>query len=391
MRFGLNFLAVCLLVLTVCFSFPSVSFAAKTEQLYPVADGEVYAFSYRNWNWANAGKSVNMGAGWHPAGGEKRAYLRFELSADVVVGRAVLKLYQNHSAGPVHELGVYRVTGPWEEGSQTYHSGQVEAKAKPGELCWMQQPAFDTSPEAVFMSASSIPAWTEVDITALVRKWQAGESNCGLVIKTTLTDPTSSDPEAKSQFATRESTDPNHRPVLVIFQDGQDSGPRQRVEARTMDTTTCEQVPGTLAVPEGQAAVNFRIERLDGCTQCHSQTHPVKIHAFVIFDPGVMTVYTKERARIGLPPWPVWPPMPRIEITEKEMEFSAYHFPTSRALAVVFHYIRETNKPISEFPQSLKDLVLGPGKYQLHVGQGRQGGAGQEKPWDLEPTPYCRG
>jgi hypothetical protein len=65
--------------------------------------------------------------------------------------------------------------------------------------------------------------------------------------------------------------------------------------------------------------------------------------------------------------------MPRIEITKKEMEFPAYHFPTSRALAVVFHYIRETNKPISEFPQTLKDLVLGPGEYQLHVGQGRRG------------------
>ncbi|MBN1197476.1 MAG: hypothetical protein JXA62_08730, partial [Candidatus Aminicenantes bacterium] len=109
MRFGLNFLSIRLLVLAVCFSFSFVSFAAETEQLYSVADGEVYAFSYRNWNWANAGKSMNMGAGWHPAGGEKRAYLRFELPSDVDAGHAVLKLYQNHSAGPVHELGVYRV------------------------------------------------------------------------------------------------------------------------------------------------------------------------------------------------------------------------------------------------------------------------------------------
>jgi hypothetical protein len=188
----------------------------ELQQLYPVADGEVYAYSYRNWNWANAGMYESMGAGWNPVGGEKRAYLRFDLPAGLDISRAVLKLYQYHSAGPVHSLGVYRVTSPWEEGTNTYHSGEVEKTAAPGELCWMQQPSFDPVPVANFTSAAAVPAWVEVDITPLVQQWQAGTPNYGLVVKTTNEHPVASDPEAKSGFYTKENPDQVHRPVLEL-------------------------------------------------------------------------------------------------------------------------------------------------------------------------------
>jgi len=200
---------------------PSTPTPSPTQQrLYLVADGDVYAYSYRNWNWANWGMYETMGAGWHPTGGEKRAYLRFDLPAGLGISRAVLKLYQYHSAGPVHSLGVYRVTSSWEEGTGTYHSGEVEETAAPGELCWKQQPSFDPVPVATFTSATAVPAWVEVDITSLVQQWQGGTPNYGLVIKTTNEHPTASNPEAKSGFCTKEHPDQANHPVLELSLSG---------------------------------------------------------------------------------------------------------------------------------------------------------------------------
>jgi len=230
------------------------------QQLYPVADGEVYAYSYRNWNRANSGLYANMGAGWDPTGGEKRSYLRFAVPSDVGISRAVLKLYQTHNWGPVHQLGVYRVTGPWEEGDDTYHSGQVEKTADPGELCWMQQPSFDTTLVSTFISAAAgesgtAPSWVQVDITPMVQQWQAGTPNYGLVIKTTKGNPTANDPVAKCQFRTKESPDPQYRPVLEISTGGTappvstsiptptPAGTALIAESRTVMTGSTVQVP----------------------------------------------------------------------------------------------------------------------------------------------------
>jgi hypothetical protein len=189
------------------------------QRLYPVADGEVFAFSNLNWNWANFGMCYGMQAGWYPVAGERRAYLKFDVPADLGVDRAVLKLHQYHKEGPVHTLGVYRVTGPWDEGTGTYHAGVVEETAAPGELCWMQQPSFDPVSIATFTSATAVPAWVEVDITSLVQQWQAGTPNYGLVIKTTNEHPTASDPMAKSGFYTKEHTQANW-PVLELSVSG---------------------------------------------------------------------------------------------------------------------------------------------------------------------------
>ena len=88
-------------------------------------------------------------------------------------------------------LGVHRVTGPWSEGADVYHSGRVERTAAPGELSWEQQPPFDPSPIATFQPAAT-PTWIAVDVTALVNDWLAGDPNYGVVVKGVppLTGPT---------------------------------------------------------------------------------------------------------------------------------------------------------------------------------------------------------
>ena len=221
------------------------------QQLYPVADGSIYAYSYRNWNWANLGQYENMGAGWNPTGGEKRSYLRFDLPAGAGISRAVLKLYQDHRAGSGHTLGVYRVTSPWYEGTDTYHSGEVEETAAPGELCWMQQPSFDPVPVATFSSATDVPAWVEVDITSLVQKWQSGTANYGLVVKTANDHLTKSDPEAMSGFRTKEEPQQAHRPVLDLSAGGTVSN----VPVTTTTTVTSTPTPaGTALIAESRTA-----------------------------------------------------------------------------------------------------------------------------------------
>ena len=119
----------------------------------PIADNHVYAYSYRNWNRANWGKYDMLGAGWNPTGGEKRAYLKFDFSGidPNTVEKATLKLYHNHTGGGNSvELGVYCVMSPWQEGNDTYHSGQTENSAAPGELSWVNQPGIDQYPVVYF-------------------------------------------------------------------------------------------------------------------------------------------------------------------------------------------------------------------------------------------------
>jgi len=150
------------------------------------ADAYVYAYKYRNWNRSNRGKYDQLMAGWHPAGGESRAYIRFDLSGvnAAAVRRAVLRLYYFQTSGGTGvKLGIYRVTSPWGEGSDTYHSGQIEKTAPPGSISWVHQPGTDPAPVAVFNPGNGLREWTDVDITSLVRKWGSGASNYGLVIR----------------------------------------------------------------------------------------------------------------------------------------------------------------------------------------------------------------
>jgi len=191
----------------------------KSEKIVePVADSQVYAYSYRNWNKANWGKYQILGAGWHPAGGEKRAYLKFDLSGvdPKSVGKATLKLFHNHTGGNNSlTVGVHAVTGTWQEGGGTYHSGQTEKPAAPGEISWLAQPPFSPYQSANFTPGPGTNNYIEVDITQMVKQWLSGVPNNGLVLKATgqLTQNTA---ESSYGFYSREYKDKSKRPVLIL-------------------------------------------------------------------------------------------------------------------------------------------------------------------------------
>ena len=152
--------------------------------LEPVADSHVYAYSYLNWNKSNWGKYDRLAAGWHPTGGEKRAYIKFDLSGIELQGmnEAILRLYHNHMAGaPILKLGVHEVTGRWAEGRGTY-PGKTDFPSAPGEITWVAQPPFEKSTVASFSPGADMNKYVEVDVTKLVKGWLSGEPNYGLVI-----------------------------------------------------------------------------------------------------------------------------------------------------------------------------------------------------------------
>lgn len=189
-----------------------------TARIEPTADSHVYAYSYRNWNLANWGKYENLGAGWHPTGGEKRTYIQFDLSGVTSsnVSKATLNLYHNHTGGDGSlSLGVFRVTSAWQEGSDTYHSGQTETPAKSNEICWVNQPAFDPNSHASFKPGPSAGKWVEVDITPLVNAWLTGTPNYGLVLKAEGSLVRST-PETQYGFYSREAKDSTKRPFLQL-------------------------------------------------------------------------------------------------------------------------------------------------------------------------------
>jgi hypothetical protein len=197
-------------------STPDVPTDGSVLKLSPAMDADVYEYAYLNWNRTNSGKVPTITAGYHPQGGEKRVYMRFELPALGSVNRATLKLYQYHFAGQhIHHLGVYRVASPWLEGEGVAHRGETEPTAAPGELSWVNQPGFEAAPAATFMPPDDANEWVEVDITALVNRWLAGEANYGLVLKVAAL-PTRNMPNTWYGFYSREYEDQAKRPVLEL-------------------------------------------------------------------------------------------------------------------------------------------------------------------------------
>ena len=182
--------------------------------LNPTADSHVYAYSYSGWNRANWGKYEFLGAGWNPTGGEKRAFLRFDVSEvdRESFNRAVLRLFHYHTAGTTSsELGVYTVRSAWNEGSGTYKPSNV---ASPGELCWINQPTIDPYPVAYFNPGSDPNKFIDVDITTLVKSWLNGMPNYGLTIKTNENYMGNS--ESVYGFYSREFKDADKWPQLII-------------------------------------------------------------------------------------------------------------------------------------------------------------------------------
>lgn len=200
---------------------------AVESRFSPIADAYVYAYNYRNWNRSNRGRYDQLVAGWHPTGGESRAYIRFDLNSvdPAAAGKAVLRMFHMQTAGNNRvDLGIYRVTSPWKEGSDTYHPGKVEKTAAPGEISWAQQPSSDATPVATFNPGKGLYDWTEVDITPLVKAWLNGTPNYGLVIKP-AGHLTQSTPASVYHFASRERAPGLERPkgqskvpVLMLYQ-----------------------------------------------------------------------------------------------------------------------------------------------------------------------------
>ena len=182
--------------------------------IYPIADNHVYAYSYSNWNKANWGKYEHLGVGWNPTGGEKRAYLKFDLSGIDANNfeKATLRLYHNHTGGGnAVELGVYAVEGSWTEGRGTYKPASA---ALPGELTWNNQPKIARYPTVYFNPGQEIQKWVEVDVTTLVKAWLNGFPNHGMLIKARENYIGKS--EGQYGFYSREYEDADKRPQLVI-------------------------------------------------------------------------------------------------------------------------------------------------------------------------------
>ena len=181
------------------------------KTLAPSADNHVYAYSWQGWNQANWGKFENLAAGFHPTGGEKRTFLKFDLAGlPKDFSKATLKLYNYHSSGS-HQLnlGVHRITSPWNEGRGTYKPATA---SQPGELTWNSQPKYELAPVVTFNPGPGAKRWVEVDVTALVKQWASGAPNHGLVIKGVGKMRT----ESFYNFRSREYKDPQLRPSLVI-------------------------------------------------------------------------------------------------------------------------------------------------------------------------------
>ncbi|MCF6333712.1 MAG: DNRLRE domain-containing protein [Draconibacterium sp.] len=188
------------------------------QQIPPVADAYVYAYSYRNWNRSNRGKYEQLVAGWNPIGGESRIYVKFDIHSINASNsnKVFLRLFHSSTSGNSNvELGVYRVSSPWLEGTDTYHSGQTEKTAAPGEITWVQQPTFNNSAIATFNPGMALNHWVDVDITTVVKQWLAGFQNNGLVIKP-VENLSSSTSESLYHFASKEWQGGSNQPILIL-------------------------------------------------------------------------------------------------------------------------------------------------------------------------------
>lgn len=158
-----------------------------------LVDADVYEYNYRNWNRANNGGRPGMRVSANVDGLRQttgRSYFKFDLdrlgSADSLE-RVELLLTHYTSGGtklpaPIRAL---RVTTPWQEGDGVYHSGQDEPVAPAGQLCWTQQPRFDSSRiwAETRLNRSDQVETVSWDITDLVRGWLRGDfPNHGLVL-----------------------------------------------------------------------------------------------------------------------------------------------------------------------------------------------------------------
>jgi hypothetical protein len=231
---------------------PADSIDTPVSTIFADADAYVYAYNYRNWNRSNRGGSHQIRAGWHPVGGESRAFIKFDLKNinKNKFQRAVLRLYHfQHSGNDNVKLGIYRVTGKWDEGSDIYHSGKVEKTAPSGVLSWEQQPDSDRHLIASFNPGTGMRNYVNIDITSLVREWINGSANYGLEIKP-IPPFDRNTPESFQYFASKERDrnldNPkgvNKAPALLIYHNGNSNNNVTKIQKTEPIDTSALQLP----------------------------------------------------------------------------------------------------------------------------------------------------
>jgi len=130
-----------------------------------------------------------------------RSYLQFDLSTippEIVVTDAILWLYQFISAGSGDfSIGLYRVTGEWEEET----------------LTWNNQPDSSFEVEDTLIIPYSIYGWRYWHISNLVQGWLEGaRENYGMLLKAVNEGLIN----AGAGFYASETTDASKRPKLEI-------------------------------------------------------------------------------------------------------------------------------------------------------------------------------
>ncbi|SNT07648.1 DNRLRE domain-containing protein [Antarctobacter heliothermus] len=248
---------------------PQARASAAPVVVAPSGDTHVYAYNWQGWHRANWGGYHVLGAGWHPAGGEKRSFLMFDLAGIDLdkVRRAELRLYHYHTSGDAAQsLGVFRVVEAWQEGRGTYQPG---TPALAGETTWVRQPAFDPRPAARLDLLRPPERVVTVDVTALVQAWASGLPNRGLMLGT-LGRPEPDTPEAMFGFYAREHPDPDKRPALVLYADTGAS-----VRAEPAGPAHWVVIDGTIsgdAVTDYELEFDGEIHQVDGTVGGHVVT-----------------------------------------------------------------------------------------------------------------------
>jgi hypothetical protein len=194
--------------------------ATRDNTLYEDATG---AFSN--------GAGAYMFSGVNASEAERRALVYFDLAQSVprgsVVTSATLTLHCSRSVAASGEFAVHRVTADWGEGtSNAGDPGGQGAASQPGDATWQHRFYPDipwSNPGGDFAATPSASrdvgtfgpfAWTGTGLVNDVQAWiDAPATNFGWIILNATGSPRNA-----RRWDTRESADPNVRPMLrVVF------------------------------------------------------------------------------------------------------------------------------------------------------------------------------
>ena len=153
-------------------------------------------------------------------GGEKRAYLNFDLGDihELEFHRAYLKIYLAKTIGNKNlTLGIYRVKDAWTEGEGILNDGFSEEIDTTGVITWENQPEFSTDYYTKFNVGKKNNEFVEIDITNLIRYWMENGNINGIVIKPYGNKYVRA-PISIYEFYSKDFGDPSKSPVIELRQ-----------------------------------------------------------------------------------------------------------------------------------------------------------------------------